>query len=159
LQAVRQGEWKLAIAPQRDAVDKTTVKDSQTNPRLYNLDRDVGETTNVADKHPEIVAKLKALAAKMNDEIGGQAPKARRPAGVVTNPKPLYPIDEAPRPKGNAKPAELNKLKPGDAVGSASAPQIGKKPFTLTCRIETELRDTILVAHGGAALGYALHLK
>jgi hypothetical protein len=29
----------------------------------------------------------------------------------------------------------------------------------LSCRAETELRDMVLLAHGGSALGYALHLK
>jgi hypothetical protein len=155
LQAVRQGPWKLAIAPQIDAFDKTTAEDSKTNPRLYNLDTDVGETTNVADKHPEVVKKLSALAAKMADEIGGPKPKARRPAGVVTDPKPLYPIDEPPP----AKAAALDKLKPGDAVPSAAAPQIAGKAFTLSCQVETGLRDTIILAHGGNTAGYALHLK
>jgi arylsulfatase A len=159
LQAVRQGKWKLAIAPQVDAFDKTTAEESKTNPRLYNLDTDIGETTNVADKQPEVVEKLKALAAKMNDEIGGKAPKARRPAGVVTDPKPLYPTDEAPKSKDDARPAALDKLKPGDSVPSAAGPQVGGKAFTLSCRVETELRDTVIVAHGGNAAGYALHLK
>ncbi|QEL14181.1 sulfatase family protein [Limnoglobus roseus] len=159
LQAVRQGPWKLAIAPQTDAADKTTVEASKTNPRLYNLDTDIGETTNVADRHPEIVEKLKSLAMKMNDEIGGNAPKARRPAGVVTNPTPLYPIDETPAPKVAVKPAALDKLKPGDTIPSAAAPQVGGTAFTLACQFETELRDTVIVAHGGAAAGYALHLK
>jgi arylsulfatase A-like enzyme len=153
LQAVRQGPWKLALTPQADAADRTTVEASKKNPRLYNLDKDIGETTNVADKHPEVMEKLKALAAKMNDEIGGKTPKARRPAGIVTNPKPLYPIEETP------KAAALDRLKPGDAISSASAPQIGGRAFTLTCQIETPLRDTVIVAHGGAAAGYALHLK
>jgi arylsulfatase A len=157
LQAVRQGPWKLAVTPQIDAFDKTTEKDSKINPRLYNLDDDIGETTNVADKHPEVVAKLKTLAAKMNDEIGGQKPKARRPAGVVADPKPLYPIDEPGKEK--VKPADLEKLKPGDAVPSAAAPQVGGKAFTLSCRIDTELRDTIVLSHGGNSAGYALHLK
>jgi arylsulfatase A len=67
LQAVRQGPWKLAIAPQKDDADQTTAEASKANPRLYNLDDEIGEMTNVADKHPEVVAKLKALAAKMND--------------------------------------------------------------------------------------------
>jgi arylsulfatase A-like enzyme len=155
LQAVRQGPWKLAIAPQIDAFDKTTTEDSKTNPRLYNLDSDIGETTNVAEKHPEVVKKLRALAEKMNDEIGGTKPKSRRPAGIVTDPVPLYPIDEPPA----AKPAELNKLKPGDAVPTTSAPQIAGKAFTLSCRVETELRDTIILAHGGTSAGYALHVK
>jgi arylsulfatase A len=154
LQAVRQGPWKLAIAPQVDAADKSTVEASKTNPRLYNLDADVGETTNVADLHPEVVRKLAALAAKMDAEIGGRAPKARRPAGIVTDPKPLYPIDEP-----SAKPVALDSLKPGDHIPSTSAPQIGGKAFTLSCRVETELPDTIILAHGGNAAGYALYLK
>jgi arylsulfatase A len=157
LQAVRQGPWKLAVAPQLDAFDKTTEKDSKINPRLYNLDADIGETTNVVDKHPEVVARLQVLAAKMNDEIGGTKPKARRPAGVVADPKPLYPIDEPA--KEIVKPAELEKLKTGDTIPSAAAPQIGGKAFTVSCRIDTELRDTLVLAHGGNSAGYALHLK
>ena len=158
LQAVRQGQWKLAIAPQTDAADKTTVEASKTNPRLYNLDSDVGETTSVADKHPGVVERLTALVARMNDEIGGPAPRARRPAGVVSNPQPLYPMDEPPKAKDGGPPAALDRLKPGDAVRSAAGPQIGGKPFTLTCRIETDVRDTVVVAHGGTAAGYAIHL-
>ncbi|MEI6537362.1 MAG: hypothetical protein WCN98_18610 [Verrucomicrobiaceae bacterium] len=47
----------------------------------------------MADKHPEIVARLKALAAKMDSEIGGANPSARRPAGEVASPRTLYPTD------------------------------------------------------------------
>jgi hypothetical protein len=97
---------------------------------------------------------LAALAEKMNAEIGGKSPRARRPAGVVANPKPLYPIDDDP-----PKAAALDALKPGDHIASASAPQIAGKAFTLSCRVETEQRDTIIVAHGGNTFGYALHLK
>ena len=152
LQAVRQGPWKLALAAQPGTADGTP-------PRLYNLNTDIGEKTDVAAQHPDVVGKLKALAAKMDAEIGGKAPSARRPAGTVTNPRTLYPTDEAPRSNDTVKPAALDKLKPGDAVPSAAAPQIGGKGFTLTCQVETDLRDTVLVAHGGAAAGYALHLK
>ncbi|MBA4187313.1 MAG: arylsulfatase [Planctomycetaceae bacterium] len=160
LQAVRQGPWKLAIVAQQDALGaKGLAEDTKTNPRLYNLDKDIGETTNLADKHPEIVEKLKALATKMNDEIGGQKPSARRPAGVVKDPKTLYPTDETPKAKDAAKPAALDNLKPGDAIDSGVAPQIGGKAFTLSCQIETELGDTVIVAHGGASAGYALHLR
>jgi arylsulfatase A len=158
LQAVRQGPWKLAIVPQVDAADKSTEQASKTNPRLYNLETDLGEKMNIADEHPEIVAKLKSLAARMNEEIGSPSPKARRPAGVVANPKTLYPTDEPPKGK-EVKPADIAKLKPGDVIPTASAPQVGGKAFTLTCKVETDLHDTIIVAHGGTALGYALHLK
>ena len=72
--------------------------DANTNkPRLYNLDEEIGEKTNVADKNPEVVAKLTALAEKMANEIGGSHPTARRPAGKVENPTMLYSAE--PRSK------------------------------------------------------------
>lgn len=94
----------------------------------------------------------------MNDEIGGQKPRARRPARIVTKPVTLYPTIEEPK-ADPTKPAALDKLKLGDAVKSVAAPQIGGKGFTISFRIDTEQRDTVILAHGGSALGYALHLK
>jgi arylsulfatase A-like enzyme len=92
LQAVRQGAWKLAIKPQNEAMGKVPLDDAKgKEPRLYNLDADIAEHNNVADKHPDIVAKLLALANKMDEEIGGKSPKARRPAGEVEKPVILAP--------------------------------------------------------------------
>jgi arylsulfatase A len=107
LEAVRQGPWKLAIAPQHETMGKGVLADASGKaPRLYNLDQDIGEKTNLADKHPEIVAKLQALAAKMEAEIGGTNPTARRPAGEVANPQTLYPAEggkpKAAKPKKSA---------------------------------------------------------
>lgn len=95
LQAVRRGPWKLAIATQAETMGKQALNDSKQNPRLYNLDEEIGEQTNVADKHPDIVAKLEALANRMAAEIGGKEPPKRRPPGVVENAVTLYP-SEAP---------------------------------------------------------------
>lgn len=174
LQAVRQGPWKLAFAAQPQSMGQGTNSDASGKaPRLYNLDQEIGEKTNLADKHPELVAKLQALATKMDAEIGGKNPSARRPAGVVENPKTLYPTEEgAPRGKQAkqdakkeakattlSKPASLDALKPGDVLDSAHAPQIGGQSFTISCTVETAQRDTIVLAHGGLIAGYALHLK
>jgi arylsulfatase A-like enzyme len=81
LDAVRQGPWKLAITQQQDVSEK--------GPRLYNLDAEIGEQTNLADKHPDIVAKLQVLAEKMDAGITAN----RRPAGVAANPQTLYPSE------------------------------------------------------------------
>jgi len=89
LQAVRQGSWKLAVTSQNETMGAS--KKEEKTPRLYNLDTDIGETTDVSDKNPEVVTKLTALIAKMNAEIGGQQPTARRPAGIAENPVTLYP--------------------------------------------------------------------
>jgi len=64
-------------------------------PRLYNLDREIGEQTNLAAANPEVVQRLRALAAAMSARIGGNEPSERRPAGVVENPQTLYPTDPA----------------------------------------------------------------
>jgi arylsulfatase A len=158
LQAVRQGPWKLALAPQPEPhLGPDAPKDPQTNPRLYHLDKDIGETTNVADKNPEVVAKLTKLADAMAAEIGGTKPKSRRPAGVAANPVTLYPT--VAEPAEAAKPADLGKLKVGESVKSPAAPQVGGKAFTISCTVDTELTDTVVLAHGGSGLGYALHLK
>ncbi|MFZ9790765.1 MAG: sulfatase [Gemmataceae bacterium] len=107
LQAVRQGPWKLAITPQADTTAKGKGAESnEKQPRLYNLDKDIGEKENVAAQNPQIVARLKALADKMSDEIGGNKPSARRPAGEVANPKTLYPIVDEPANNKKGKAAK-----------------------------------------------------
>ncbi|HND50874.1 MAG TPA: sulfatase [Pirellulaceae bacterium] len=177
LQAVRQGPWKLAIAAQPQSMGQNTADDATKTPRLYNLDQEIGEKTDLSAKHPEIVLKLTGLAEKMAAEIGGNAPKSRRPAGEVDQPKTLYPTQPAAKPatgkpaagKAGAKPgksadsvtkpADLERLKPGDSIPSGAAPQIAGRAFTVICSIETTQRDAIVLAHGGASAGYALHLR
>jgi arylsulfatase A len=104
LQAVRQGPWKLALAPQNETMGKPALSDaSGTTPRLYNLDQEIGEKTDLASQHPEIVEKLKTLASTMSAEIGGPSPKSRRPDGQVANPKTLYPTGSAKAGKAKKK--------------------------------------------------------
>jgi arylsulfatase A len=165
LQAVRQGPWKLALTTQKETMGKEAADDAKKNPRLYNLDQEIGERTNLAVQHPDIVAKLTALADAMTAEIGGNEPKSRRPPGEVENPVTLYPTSDkpkerpAPKAKSKAKPTDLSKLQPGDKLDAENAPQIADTPFTLTCEVTTAQRDAILIAHGGASTGYALHLS
>lgn len=166
LQAVRQGPWKLAIAAQNEQKGKELPSDVKGDtPRLYNLDSDIGERTNVADQHPALVQRLRALATSMDAELGGAAPNARRPAGVARDPKTLYPMkgytpkDQARGPVLDGKAVALDTLKPGDRLDSASAPKIENVPFTVACEIETAQKDAVMVAHGGLTVGYALHLK
>jgi arylsulfatase A-like enzyme len=94
LEAVRSGPWKLAIAPQGKSKkddDPDKVSASYDAPRLYNLDTDISETTDVAAVHPEVVKRLKTLLERMDGDLGLRGDKAlgvRRP-GNVSNPKPL----------------------------------------------------------------------
>jgi len=90
LQAVRSGKWKLHLALKQKR--KNWGKPTPDVPlQLYDLHADIGETNNVADKHPEVVKRLLALAQKARDDLGdiGREGKNQRPAGWVENPKPL----------------------------------------------------------------------
>lgn len=55
---------------------------------LYNLKDDVGETTDVSSKHPDVVQKIKSLANEMRTELGDNLLNiqgiANRPAGKLT---------------------------------------------------------------------------
>ncbi|MGV2334440.1 MAG UNVERIFIED_CONTAM: sulfatase [Planctomycetaceae bacterium] len=112
LQAVRQGPWKLALTPQPNDFGNGVAADAVVNPRLYNLDFDIGETTNVAADYPEVVATLQTLASNMNAEIGGANPVARRPAGYVENPVPLFPLAVLPTPVLTGPPASNLEVRP-----------------------------------------------
>ena len=91
-----------------------------------------------------------------------QLPRGR-PPGEAEHPVTLYPTGELPRakdsPKDSAPPRDLSNLQPGDKLDSENAPRIANTSFTLSCELSTTQRDAILVAHGGASAGYALHLS
>ena len=54
---------------------------------LYDLNKDIGETKNVANQHPEVVAKIKSLGDKIRAELGDalteQVGSGSREAGQV----------------------------------------------------------------------------
>ncbi len=66
LHGVRQGRWKLLL-PERKGY-RSFVQDRGTDGiELYDLEKDMGETENVANEHPEIVEKLRRLAEQLPD--------------------------------------------------------------------------------------------
>ena len=80
VQAIRMGEWKLFLpsADQGGNAKKKKEKDNAAEwNMLFNLEKDPGETTNVFDKNPEIVEKLRKEARTRISEILAN----RRPAG------------------------------------------------------------------------------
>ena len=64
---------------------KGAAKDALLPEALYDLAADVGETTDVIGKYPEVAARLRALAKRMRDDISDSATnqkgKNRRPVG------------------------------------------------------------------------------
>ena len=76
LAALRSGKWKLMF-PQ--AYNSPTPgsggipgegRQQRIPLSLFDLENDIGETTNVADEHPDVVGRLKAYADEMRKELG-----------------------------------------------------------------------------------------
>jgi len=70
LAAVRQGKWKLHLAPpaQRRKKGQPAPK-AKPGPQLYDLSADIGEKTDLADKNPDVVKKLTALLRSFDTEL------------------------------------------------------------------------------------------
>ena len=86
LQGLRSGKWKLhfphgyrtmAGRPGGKGGKPTSYSQGKTGLALYDLESDIAEATNVADKHPDVVARLKALADKAREDLGDSATKQR----------------------------------------------------------------------------------
>ncbi len=164
LKAVRSGPWKLAIAPQGPGMGlKEKPADLAKGGRLYNLDQEIGEVTDLAAANPEIVANLQKLADAMILDMKENS----RPVGFVENPVPLYPQvikvkSKANKKNGPVKPVSWDKLKNGSVLVPDEAPRISGKPFELQCDITNgndEPMKGVIIAHGGSAVGYSLYAK
>lgn len=60
--AIRHGDWKL-------------IMNGDNPPLLFDLKTDLDETSNVADKYPEIVADLKARLQSWLDKLNAERPE------------------------------------------------------------------------------------
>ena len=85
LAAVRCGKWKLHLKPPQP---RRRPKKGQPQPRqkppapgaqLYDLSADIGETTNVAAKNPDVVKRLTGLLERFDAELKANL----RPPGMV----------------------------------------------------------------------------
>lgn len=93
LQAVRQGRWKLhfphdyRMAPEQRATGgrPNKARVGRIEESLFDLEKDPGETTNVIAAHPDVAARLRALADAMRHDLGDSAarlgPRNARPPG------------------------------------------------------------------------------
>ena len=87
LQAIRRGPWKLHLSHEGRPVRE-----------LYNLADDPGESTNLYDARPDVLAELAPAVAACRADLGDAATGVRgagvRPIGRVTDPAPLTSYDE-----------------------------------------------------------------
>ncbi|MEO2025725.1 MAG: sulfatase [Fuerstiella sp.] len=89
LMAVRSGKWKLMFAqsynspiPGKGGIPGK-VRRKNLELSLFDLENDIGETTNLADRHPDVVERLKQHAENMRKDLGEgkDAGPGRRPPG------------------------------------------------------------------------------
>jgi arylsulfatase A len=164
LQAVRSGPWKLAITPQTlgMGIGEKPADLRSREPRLYNLDKEIGEITNVASANPDVVSRLTSLAAAMVADIGSGSPgPGVRPSGVAANPVTLYPTTNAPRRKTPraGQPIKWDSVKQGGVYASDSIGRMANRSIHITLDVDIPKADTMLLAHGGTAAGYAIYTK
>ncbi len=65
--AIRMGDWKLVKAANVDGAQRSDIIRDLAGAELYNLARDIGESTNLADKEPEKFKQLAGAWAKWNE--------------------------------------------------------------------------------------------
>lgn len=74
LQAVRSGKWKFVrkrpAHPPWVGWSGRFAGNAVDEFSLYDLDNDIGETNNVASKHPEVLARLRELAHEARMDLG-----------------------------------------------------------------------------------------
>jgi len=85
LQAVRSGNWKLHFPheyrslegePGRDGLPGPYIQ-RETGLALFDLASDIGEMTNVAEEHPDVVKRLMRLADRARKDLGDSATKQK----------------------------------------------------------------------------------
>ena len=83
LQAIRSGDWKLHFPHSYRSLTGEPGMDgrpngytqAKTDLALFNLKDDLGETTDVKDQHPDVVAMLQKYADEAREELGDSAKK------------------------------------------------------------------------------------
>jgi arylsulfatase A-like enzyme len=115
LQAVRWGKWKLHFPhgyrtlsgrPGGTGGIPVNYDQARIGLSLFDLESDTGESQNVADQHPEVVAKITQLGDRIRSELGDSSSQ-QEGSGV--------------RPVGRLQPGDLRfRLQDGQFLPTAS---------------------------------------
>lgn len=96
LQAVRSGPWKLFVPLKAVQRHPHFLYGESSRPLLFNVVTDVASENNVAAEHPEVVARLMALAEQARQDLGdrGRRGRGQRMPGFVEHPVPLTRLSD-----------------------------------------------------------------
>jgi arylsulfatase A-like enzyme len=120
----------------RDGDWKLLINDDGADLELYTLATSEREYDNVAGKHP-------GVAKRLSDQL-----LAWRKA-----------LPRLPAPKSSGK-GEWKKfiLKPDSRLKGAKAPKVSGNRIRVSAEVAAGGKDGVLIAHGGAAVGYSLNI-
>ena len=94
---IRKGKWKLTnnagwrhkdfeILPNGDVVEATEQYIFPNDTQLFNLEEDVGETTNLIDQYPEVAGQLRALYTEWDKQMPGPLTSSGEPKHIQIQP-------------------------------------------------------------------------
>ena len=93
LQAIRWGDWKWHLPLERTFPrwSDVTVTGKGRAGKLVNLNSDLQEKIDLSDDHPEIMEKMKALAAEARGDLGDEAKtgSGQRAARTLSASRPM----------------------------------------------------------------------
>ena len=114
LQAVRSGPWKLFL-PVESIRHPHFGKQLPPQNLLFNVVNDIGCRNNVADEHPDVVARLTGIAQQAREDLGDgeQRGAGQRPPGKL-------PDDANPQPQRLRSSTESGKAKDSQSQQSPS---------------------------------------
>lgn len=118
--SVRDGNWKLL------------VQEDGSEPHLYDLASDEGETKDLAAAQPQVVQRLTKLVSDWNRTL--------------------------PALKVDANDKTSFTLKNGESLGRGQSPAVARRGFTITAKFDANAQGGVVVAQGGVAQGYSLFL-
>ena len=73
IEGLRQDNWKLLVKKARRRRNNNQANASPPQIFLFDLSKDVGEQTNLAEQHPEIVIRLRKRMEELDAEIASNA--------------------------------------------------------------------------------------
>ena len=137
---IRMGKWKYLESHAHFhgyAVDDTREKVDE----LYDLEADLGERNNLANKHPDILQRLKS-----------EYERIRKRKDTLKEPPPPLSTRSTQRLKG------LISLKKGDSFDFETSPEVAGKNLTIAGKIRSKDENGVILAQGGTLVGYTLYL-
>jgi arylsulfatase A-like enzyme len=140
---IRMGKWKY-LMPKAHFYSYAREDGRPEVDELYDLEAEIGERTNLADKYPEVLAKLKAETERMKNRKDTLVPPAAPPRATPAAGSQL---------KGRIE------LKKGDMYSFERSPIVVGKDLAISATITVKAPDGVIVAQGGTLVGYTLYVK